>query len=640
MPTPKAGALTQAEIFGLWAAALDRAYREPLVMAGEGEGLEAHTQQHAVMARASTAVDRTTQAMFILPWSGQTNPPAQGARKATVTLTFERTARVHVPMVLGKGMIFAEEQQTDWGPDGGVQVLTGRRYTLTEDLVFPPGERGPLQVPAIAEFVGDGHNNPMPGTIKVVSQPASQFENDHATVLVTPFVAPGAGAPSTTFVVTPNEPDTFVPEHVGQYLVFTVGANAGLVGRILNFQGADLGVFPPTGSTIQIEVAQAFETATFFGTFLPGEIINFGVANARGIVLGERVVSGIKRVTYVLTHAGTGADPAIGQVASGVVSSATATVEQLLYVDRFTAEAPSAPNVGGASWRIVPWPEGWGLTVTNELAPEGGVHGWLDELGSERAIYRAPGEPDGTYRKRVSTVADVVSPNAIRRALSRALGTLPWCFREVGTPDLRGFFYDGSGVAPGGAQSSVAAAAEPLDAYDTDVLVLTGTVTSGVFVDNEAVVLEELPGFLIAATGFFGRIDGGVTFTLIRKTGGLPDFTAITTRVRGLHSGATFDASAGVIPASVNARRFRYWLDYAEFRGFFLVGVPPLSLGEFGFAYDDFPINAYDASPYDAFYDGYPAGSAAIYSRVYTAVDPIRAGGVLWSMYVERIGCP
>ena len=51
-------------------------------------------------------------------------------------------------------------------------------------------------------------------------------------------------------------------------------------------------------------------------------------------------------------------------------------------------------------------------------------------------------------------------------------------------------------------------------------------------------------------------------------------------------------ATALATPAVAN--RFHVWLDYASFRGFFMVGVGAQDFGDFGFAYDDHPRGFYD----------------------------------------------
>lgn len=631
MPVLKAGPLTQAELFDVWKGALDKSYREPMLEAGEGRGLEAHTQALNQLARVSTAIDVTTQAMFICPWSGQTNPPAAGAAKATVTLTFERRGLVDKPLVLGRGFIFTAEELLDMSPEGSVTVQTGRRYVLTQNLVFHPGDVGPFTVVAEAEAIGYGYNNPLPGTIRVISQPGNVFENDLASVVVTLGVI-ASGTTHQALIVTPNEPDTFVPEHVGQYMLFTAGSNIFKVARIMQFIGPDLTAIPPIGSTVEIEWVQSIQAAVFAGTFQAGERVQNAGPTVRANVAGERIVAGKKRLTFVETA---GASFAVGDVLTGQISGATATIESLSFPQDFVSETATA------AWRILDWVVDWQLTVTNVLSPTGGLLGWLDELGSERNLARGPGEDDETYRQRIKAIADVVTPNAIRRTLSKTLGSIDWCFREVGTENLRGWFYDGDRspphVLPGGAVN---------DAYDTDVVLFTGVLTSGTFVGEpaqpgaaEPVVLEDTVNN-VKMRGFFGRVVAGVTFTFIRKQGSVPA-SLVGLRIRGLVSGAIFSSlTSAIVPASVNARRFRTYFDYTEFRGFFLVGVPRLGAGEFGFAYDAGPSNAYDVSPFLAFYDGFPVQAALLYKRVHQAISEVKAGGVGFDLYLEEIGCP
>lgn len=625
----KEGPLTRADLEAIWEGAIDRAYREPLVAAGEGNGLETQAQSWEILARTSRAVDITTQAMFIMPWSGQTDEPAAGESKATVTLTFARTKRLEVPLVLAAGYIFAEEQTTDWGENGGEVVLTDRRYILTDTLVFHPGDMGPFTVTAEAEVAGYGHNNPMPGAIQVVSQVGENLQNELASVALVGPAALSAPTEASVTVTAANEADMFVPEHVGQYVAFTDGANAGRIGRVASFVAPSTGI----GSGVLLELEQSIEASVYAGTFQAGELLslaNGGPAFATARCLGERIVSGTKKLTWVALRGDFTLIAVTTTTVTGLTSGATLTIAFKTFPQLFSAESSAA------TWRVYDWAADFGLTVTNVDSPTGGKSGWLDEIADERMLARGSGEDDETFRPRVWAVSDTVAPNALKRALSRTLGALSWCFREVGMSELPGFFYDGSNVAVGTATTTTIA--DKLDAYDTDVGIFTGVLTSGVFIFNEKLEVRSAAGTI--AHGYFGRIDGGVTFTFIRKDGTLTTGALVATTIVGMTSGAIFTPASVSVPASVNARRFHRYFDYTEFRGFFLVGLQRLGIGEYGIAYDSGTHDAYDEPSLLNFFDGSPLGAGALYKRVYDAMLATKAGGVGFDLYLEDWGCP
>lgn len=630
MPTIKSGPITAAEIQAIWESVVDKSYRDPLLEAGEGGGFEAWTQLFEQLARASNAVDVTTQAMFISPWSGQSNPPAGGGARATVTLSFSRSGLVSKLLVLRAGTTIVSEVAQDEGENGPEEVITGRRYVLLEDLVLHPGDRGPVEAEAAAEFDGYGYNNPLPGTIRRIDQPGAGFDNELATVTVASQPAVSNGTASRARLRARNVPDMFVPDQVGQYVLFEAGANAGRIGRLSAF---DAPVPPAFGSSVDLELLFSLQLSGVVGTFQEGEIVALASPAAFGIVVGD-FDPAIGKLVVALRNGGT---PAVGTTLAGGTSGATGTVMAVLHSSAFAAEAPSG-GIGGASWRILDWVADWGLSVSNVESPSGGRAAMLDELGGERNIDRSPGEDDESYRARIREVGDVVSPNAIRRSLNRALGNVPWCFREVGSSYLPGWFFDGDGSPAGGDGNTSTAVANQLASYDEDVFLLTGAAGVGSFAFDERVVLETTT-FDAFAEGYFGRIDGGVTFVFVRKSGRLPA-SFVGTRVRGLHSGATFNTTAGAIPAQSTARRFRRYFDLAQFRAFFLVGVPRLPLGESGFAFDVGPHSAFDAPPFVAAFDGQPWGNAPTYLRVYNALNDVRAGGVGFELYLEDIACP
>jgi hypothetical protein len=484
-PGGKVGPLTQADLQAIWTGAVDVGYSAPLVAAGEGAGFEAYTQMFAQYARAAQAVDVSTQAMFILPSSGQSNPPASGAGYATVTLTMSRKGYMQFALALVAGQIVVGEVQKDWSQSGSVQVSTGRLYQLTQTLVFPPGDAGPYQVQAQAVNPGYGYNNPegawtdangnaYPGTISQVQQLGTQYFHDQATVTVTPVgaplapmqppLAPGVSAQAT--LTTVNQPDMFLPGHVGQYVLMTSGANAGQVGRATSFIAP---VPPNKGSAVTVAYEQAVELTSPTGMFKQGETISFtsgGTTTATGIVLGSQPIGSHVRLVFEL-KTGT---VAVGNLATGTNSAATGTTQTVLQATTWTPEAPPYPaTVGsGACWRVLDWALDWQLNVGNAQQPAGGTSAMLDMLlADERDVPRATAEVDANYRLRGAAVIDVTSPNAIRRALTRSLGSYPWCFREVGWAalGLPGFFYDRTGDPAG-------------DFYDTNVVLMTTTSTA------------------------------------------------------------------------------------------------------------------------------------------------------------------
>jgi hypothetical protein len=95
--------------------------------------------------------------------------------------------------------------------------------------------------------------------------------------------------------------------------------------------------------------------------------------------------------------------------------------------------------------------------------------------------------------------------------------------------------------------------------------------------------------------------------------------------------------------------RFKLLLDLAEFRGFMLIGVPPIpDILEFGLFYDGatsdaFPLqNAYDTTSLtqpNVAYDGFSALNSSIYKAIYDMVNEKRAAGVGFELYLETIGC-
>lgn len=508
----------------LWEESVDDLYAQPFVENPDA-GIEAYEQLAEQLARVSTAIDRSFQAMYIQPWSGQSNSPAQGAEYSHVMLTITRSNMVHLPMVFGP-TIWIEEETTDAGENGPELIRTGRLYRLLEPLIFSCGETGPFTVEAIAEKPGYGYNNPLPGTIKYVRQPGSIFANDQAILSM-----------HGEILTVANKADVPTPDMIGQYVRLTSGADAGKLSRIISYQGPQ----PPiSGGTLTLEFINVIEVASVTGAFIPGEVVTLTdesgppIVKAQGNFLKQTfdAVANLYRITFSFNEV-------ISTGGSGLhlrgMNGADCTIQGFLYSSVFS-------NNSSVSWEIVDWLIDWGVTVTNTESPVNGRIAMLDALGDERKLQRTTLQSDDEYREVLGQIADVVSPNAIRRAINRILAPhgLTACLREVGQELYPGFYLDH-------------------DAYD---------------------------------------------------------YTPNDVRYRN-----------------------RVYLDYASFRAFFRVGVPALNWGEYGFAYDAGPSNAYDASPALAFYDGYPIGAAQIYRRIWDALNLIKAGGVGFELYIEVQGC-
>lgn len=618
-------AYTFEELKAALYTAADPNYLAPFFLGDYGNGRELFEALLAVLVRTDQAIVRTTQALFISPWSGQADQPAMGRSRAELGVELARTKYGQIPITFGAGAVLFEELAPEWNATGGEIIATGRRYTLTRDVTFLPGETPPIAATVIAERIGYGYANPYPGTLSGIVQVGAGFQNVRASIVQ---------SPSTATLVTTDVPDTAVPEHVGQYVELTAGANQGKVRRIVGYVAAG----PGNGGSLILAgtfVGRSILSAPA-GTFEVGEqVTQTDSAGPTIIATGVVLAVGTASPWYIVIETTSGQfQPTAGTVGPvvGVMSAANFTIEDVTDTGKLVDETATC------SWRILDWADDIGASITN---PEGasvvpGSYPMLDALGGERGIARAPGEDDESYRKRVATVADIVSPAAIRRIGNRIwapyTGTV--CLREVGQRLFPGLFAD---------VASPDAAVLFSYPYDLDGLSMRG-VKTGEFLAGERVVQDD--GGILA----YGR----VTITLDSVPAGdpvpLPDPLVLeVAAVRGKFkpgiavvgetSGASFMPGAitgGLRPVD----RFKTLLDYTEFRAFFLLGVPPPVLGEFGIPYDaPHPYNAFDAAPYLTFSDGMPITSAVLNRATWQAVDQARAGGVGFTLYPEDLGC-
>lgn len=654
------GPLSIDDLLALWRQVTDSAYADAFIQAGEGNGLEAWTQGFAQHARVSTAIDTTLQALYILPWSGQSSEPASGPVCATATMSFSRSGRLNEPLVLGAGLVFFDEVAPDASPRGTQRVATGRRYTLQSDLVFQPGQSGPLLATIVAEKPGYGFNNPIIGSINTTEQPGTQYSNVDAAIIGA-LPCPLGGATAVASLVVADAPDIVIPQHVGQYVELLTGSAAGSAFRMVGYGAPQPLASPPQGGTATLEYLITMQSATYSGEFIPGEIVDvYAGASLAGqlrfmasLILPDASTSQVASFVYLT---GIMMD---GLTLTGTQSGAQMDVDILLNVPRLLPAT-------GIAWRVLDWVADWGLSVSNTTKPSGGKSGMLDMLGLERGMYRFVGESDESYRKRISAVSDTVSPNAIRRKLNRALTLSPlalsWCFREVGTSSLPGFFYSDGQTVSG-------VSVDGLFAYDNDML-STYPQTSTAFVNGETVyqvsggvraegrAVVNTPINWVVPT-FYPPIANGSPITLadVPSPPNLSYFMGVA-NVRGEFvtglpivgetSGASMTPTT-ILGGVTDTTRYAVLLDYLRFRAYFVVNVQRSDAGDFGFAWGIQPgappgvgglVDAYDAGPrYNDFYDGVPLQAGATVAAAYQAIDQIRAGGVYFEFAAQDFPC-
>jgi hypothetical protein len=432
---PISSGLNESDFMAILKSSADSAYIDPIVEAGEGNGLEVYTQAIAQFVRTSEAIERSTQAMFVREASGQTGPQARGGKKACVPLLFERSLASDRTLIFDTSIRIGE-LETDAGETGGEEVLVERFYKLESPLVYNPGESGDKYARGLAEQFGYGYNNPREDTLRYIVQPGAGQHNRQANVSLSHH--------GDVSIVCFPAPDVFGPHLVGQYVQMTAGANIGRMARITSYHTPD-SALPPGGGSVAIERLFVVRCRVFGPrAFAPGEYVYQPVTGAHGTVLRQSNVEPYA----ILSIRVDGSEAFLVGAGCSIVSldGIFGILDPTVYPDTVILEQftdwVSEPS-RTASWRIVPWSD-LGIIVTNTARPSGGRAGFLDALGHERNVNRLSGESDDSYRARIIAMADTVSPMAIRRAILRILDPLGMHadLLEVGTLALPGFFFD------------------------------------------------------------------------------------------------------------------------------------------------------------------------------------------------------
>lgn len=203
---------TYDDLIELWRSLFPRGFTAPIEDEGDGQGFDGYAAQIRMTERVSHALNVTTQAYYLRPHSGQTAPPAAGARRAVGTVEVTRLPPATGPITLIAGVELVADVRTIDGT-----VLDGIRLRVTTDTTLPAGALGPFLVPIEAVRVGY-QGNLRPGTI-------TRFAARGRASIVGPTIGAGNAVSDT------GVPDRWTLAMVGQYVRILGGPNGGTIPR-------------------------------------------------------------------------------------------------------------------------------------------------------------------------------------------------------------------------------------------------------------------------------------------------------------------------------------------------------------------------------------------------------------------------
>lgn len=231
MTTP---ALTKDDLLAVWRRDLDPAYTEPLETEDAGRGADVIAGLAAVLARASTAVLNSTQALYLKPHSTQLAPPASGAVVATGLVEVYRGIVVGGPVPLDDGdQIIAQFLGVN-GEDEDAPV-----FEVVGDATIPSGTTGPTLVPVRCSRPG------FQGNVKAGTE--GKFLDRRGGEFVVVSFNAGTGI----ITIDGAAGDKFLPTMDGMFWRFTDGPNVGAYARR---------IFPLTTTTASLDASSALIT--------------------------------------------------------------------------------------------------------------------------------------------------------------------------------------------------------------------------------------------------------------------------------------------------------------------------------------------------------------------------------------------
>lgn len=488
-------ALTFTDILDLWKSTTEESYHRPILDAGDGFGLEVVTQGINVDAIVSEAIEQTLQTMYVLPHSSQTYPQAHGEAKATCTLSFSRTMHIDLPLILRKGQL-VEQIDTDWSPSGGVQVQTGRRYKILADVIFNVGESGPKTVSAEAEYAGDGFNLRVLGTITGLVYSGAGFNGRLASVSVV-AAGPLTSGTSELKIIAKKANDVFSPDHAGQYLKFVDGTNIGKIVRIDSYAspGASDGGTVKLDTLLQIRTSASTPSAAVIAT---GTSVQLQTAGSVVTIEGKLIAQYVNGSSYYWLIRVKTYNPSTYSTVTKLVDPAQPTVSWPLTSMEYEVMSVVADTY--SAWKVLDWVDDFGLTCVDTVLPTGGKFAILDAHGDDKRVYRQLGEVDDDYAQRVATLADNISPAALKRKLTAIWEPTGKTARLVETEstDFPGMFLDVDALDR----------ASPFDESDDYKILVDERTMRGYFIAEVPRVSTGDFGLVLDGDGAMSALDG------------------------------------------------------------------------------------------------------------------------------------
>lgn len=257
---------TKEELLQIWRRDLDPGYTIPLEQESEGRGLDVISGLAALLARASEAVQVTTQSLYLKPHSTQLDPPASGGVKSTGTAELRSATPADSNIVILSTALGGPTLRSVQTSPNGDEVLGPVFNIIGPDPsnAFPAGSVGPfaLDIEAAREGV---QGNVSAGRELVIEDRGSYSANILDIVV---------SAPTVATVRLMSGGNVFNVNAVGQYLRVTEGANAGRPAALIIVRVDDLEVLVATsvnfanqtGGTLEVlDLADLGITATIPG---------------------------------------------------------------------------------------------------------------------------------------------------------------------------------------------------------------------------------------------------------------------------------------------------------------------------------------------------------------------------------------